>query len=988
MPPASDRAMPAAEQLFIGRTKELAVFDEALDLACAGQGRLVMLAGPPGIGKTRTAQQVAVHAAARGMRALWGRCPEAPGAPPYWPWLQMLRKFVSEHDAEAVRTTAGAATPYLASLDPNLAAQLPPHDPPPACADAAHARFRLFDAVAGFWQRAAANRPLLLVLDDLHCADVPSLRLLEFTAGETAASRILLFGTYRDAEITRTHPLADTLGALARLSTTVRVTLAGFTAAETAQFVAAVSGEEAPGLASTLHERTEGHPLFLAEMTRLLQARRTRDNAASGAVFDLTRVPAGIREVIASRLNRVSAPCSELLGTAAVIGRRFEIELLAQLLDGSGNDQCLDLLDEARRASLIEAMPEPAGWQFTHVLIRDALYDEMPTARRHRLHHRIATALERMHGDEPACLSALAYHWQAAHSVESAAKAAQYATRAAQHADATLAYEEAAQLYRRALQVTAPERTVERCGLLLALGNALLKAAEHEAAIDAFNNAAKIARQINAPAPLAQAALGYETASWRSGNTVGPVAVALLKEALAANSPLDSPQRAQLLAALCRALVYSDRVDAAVAIHGQAVQMARRLGDTAVLFAALGAIVPARWRPDLRPLRLAAGREAMQLAQRAGNAEWAAGHLTGWHVGDLIEAGDFESAVRAAEFGPDLDALAHQPYVRAVFINCRAMLALHAGRFAEGDRLAAEAMRQATQLAHTTGAAAVQLFTLRREQGRLAELAPVLEQFQRNVSDDATWQPGYIVLCCELGRREQAQAAFERLAAKQFDLGPPSSGARSGSLVYLAEACAWLGDTARAEALYALLAPYAGGGIVFGAHVASLGSADRVLGMLARTMQRWDDAEMHFERAIAFDEASSGRPWLARSRFEYAGMLLARGQSGDAVRARALLDAALASARELGMPALEQQVLALQAKAGAHDPYPAGLTIREVQVLCMVAEGRSNQEIANSLFRSVNTVANHVRHILAKIGAANRTEAAAFAARHGLLKRP
>ena len=282
----------------------------------------------------------------------------------------------------------------------------------------------------------------------------------------------------------------------------------------------------------------------------------------------------------------------------------------------------------------------------------------------------------------------------------------------------------------------------------------------------------------------------------------------------------------------------------------------------------------------------------------------------------------------------------------------------------------------------------MQLFTLRREQGRLAELAPVLEHFQRTVPDSATWQPGYIVLCCELGRHEQALAAFERLAAKDFAIGSISDGARSGSLVYLAEACAWLGDAVRAATLYALLKPHAGRGIVFGAHVASCGSADRVLGMLALTMERWDDAEAHFERAIAFDEASGGWPWLAHSRHEYAAMLLERKRPGDAQRASALLDAALATSRELGMRALEQRVLALQQPAARaeRECYPAGLTAREVQVLQMVAEGKTNQEIANALFRSANTVANHVRNILAKIDAVNRTEAAAFAVRHGLLK--
>jgi DNA-binding CsgD family transcriptional regulator len=918
------------------------------------------------------------------MLALWGRCPEEPGAPPYWPWLQALRHYVAAPDAVPVREAVGAAAGHVAALDSTLAARLPAHEVPPPLDDAAQARFRLFDAIAGIWQRAAARQPLLMVFDDLHCADVPSLKLLEFVAREAAASPIALLGTYRDAEVTRSHPLSDTIAALARLGGMQRLKLAGFSADETARFVAARGG--AASLAAAMHQRSDGHPLFLTEMARLLEDARL---VPERALAELQRVPSGVRDVIGSRLNRLSPPCLHALGNAAVVGRRFGFELLLSLLDDRSEERCLASLDEARAASLIEELPEPATYQFTHALIRDVLYDEMPVPRRTRMHQRIATVLEKLHGDEPVWLSTLAHHWHAARLPGSEAKAVEYATRAARHADATLAHEEAATLYALALQTIAPAREAERCELLLALGEAQTRAAAHEATLDTFNEAAQIARGLRNAGGLARAALGYETVAWRTVG-VGTVAAALLREALAANPALDSPLRARLLAALCRSLIFADRVDAAVAIHGQAVAMARRVGDAQALFAALSAIVPARWRPDLLPLRLAAGREAMQLAERAGSPEWAVGHLTGWHVGDLLESGDAKTAEHAASFGIETVAVRHQPYIRTVQLNCRAMLALHAGRFAEAERLALQGMQEATRLSQTTGAFAVQMFTLRREQGRLGELAPVLEQFQRSVADSATWQPGYIVLCCELGRQERAQSAFERLAANGFDLGQASESVRSGSLVYLAEACAWLGDAARAASLYARLRPHAGSGVVFGAHVASFGSVDRVLGMLTATMQRWDEAEAHFETALAFDAKTGGRPWLAHSRHEYAAMLLERKRPGDVQRAAALLDAALATCHELGMVALEQRVQSLRQPAaggGERESYPAGLTAREVQVLRMVAEGRTNQEIAKALFRSVNTVANHVRNILAKIDCANRTEAAAFAARHGLLER-
>ena len=209
------------------------------------------------------------------------------------------------------------------------------------------------------------------------------------------------------------------------------------------------------------------------------------------------------------------------------------------------------------------------------------------------------------------------------------------------------------------------------------------------------------------------------------------------------------------------------------------------------------------------------------------------------------------------------------------------------------------------------------------------------------------------------------------------------------NLPYLAEVCVGVGDARRAEPLYARIAPYAGRNIIFGGNTLSCGAADRLLGMLATTMERWDTAEQHFERAITVDTASRSLPWLAHTRHQYAVMLLERKRPGDAQRAVPLLDLALKTSRDLGMRALEQRALALQQRAtGAPASYPAGLSAREVQVLRLVAEGKTNHEIASALFRSTNTVANHVRNILAKIDCANRTEAAAFAVRHGLLKGP
>ncbi|MEO5698584.1 MAG: AAA family ATPase [Burkholderiaceae bacterium] len=301
MKTGTEPSAPSGEHAFVGREKELAAIHESLGLAIAGNGRVVMLAGPPGIGKTRTAQQVSEHAAAHDMLVLWGRCPEEPGAPPYWPWLQAVRLYVAVHDEATVLTHLGAAAAHLAALDPGIASRLPPQQPIAVPADPAQARFQLFDAITGFWQRAAADQPLLLVFDDLHCADVPSLRLLEFVASDSAASRVLLLGTFRDAEVTRSHPLSDTLALLSRQAGTQRLKLGGFSQEETAQFIGGVGSGLSPGLAVAMHKRSEGHPLFLAEMTRLLDETRGAEGDGTQLLADLQRVPTGVRETACRR---------------------------------------------------------------------------------------------------------------------------------------------------------------------------------------------------------------------------------------------------------------------------------------------------------------------------------------------------------------------------------------------------------------------------------------------------------------------------------------------------------------------------------------------------------------------------------------------------------------------------------------------------------------------------------------------------------------
>jgi DNA-binding CsgD family transcriptional regulator len=974
---------------FIGRHRELDAIKAALERAVSREPSIVLLAGEPGIGKTRTAQEISKHAGQCDVLGLWGRCSEEPGAPPYWPWLQLIRTYLAHHDEHSLDQAIGPAKEQLASLDPDLVGRLAEDIPESAETDAAKARFRLFDSIAGFWRRAAARQPLLLVIDDLHRADVPSLRLLEFVMAEAGTSRLLMLGTYRDAEVARQHPLSNTLAELHRHVRVQRLLLGGFSPAETAQFVAAATGTTSSELATMLHDQTEGHPLFLTELARDFQ--QANATTVSTAWAGLSGVPRGVRGVIGARLDRLTGLSLQVLQHAAVFGREFRLDLLRRVLGDPPEVDCLSAMEEARTASLIVEAGAPGCYQFVHALVREALYDELPAGRRAQVHQKIGAALELQFQDDlTPCLSALAHHYHAAGKSGDTAKAIEYATRAAERATTLQAHEEASRHYLRACAGLTPGAgtDVQRCVLLLGLGEAQNSAGASAMALATFAEAADCARRLSDPALLARAAIGFGQAQWRLG-IEGSSAVVLIREALMRLAPADLRHRTALLTALCQALLFSNQPDEAETAFRKAVALARHLDDPVTLFRAMCAILPGRWFPDRLALRIQTAREAIELARRAGHPEWAAPYLSGWHTGDLMEAGDTVGATATAQFHLVAGEAMREPFNEAVALAALAMIATHEGRFSEAESLAARALRCGTRFdrANAAGIFGVQMFTIRRHQGRLRELAPILGHFLGKESQGTAWGPGLAILYCELGDRAEAYEVFERLAVGDF-AGIARDAIRISSLAYLAEVCVWLGDTRRAAILFELLLPYSGRTIVFGAHTASFGAADRLLGMLAATLKRWDLAHYHYERAIGFDERTGGRPWLAHSRTAMANMLLQRKHGADYDQARSLLKAALDDARKLGMRGLEETILALQQQSEIeHDPACtlAGLSRREIEVLSLVAAGKTNQEIAVALFRSPNTVANHVRNILGKTQAANRAEAAAFAARHGLL---
>jgi predicted ATPase/DNA-binding NarL/FixJ family response regulator len=990
------RAQAAGGDVFVGRERELAALGTALDEALDGAGRIVMLSGEPGIGKTRTAQVLARYAESRDVRVLWGRCYEEPGAPPFWPWLQVIRACVEACDDARLRALANAGAGDLVEILPELAQRLPGIAPAERPADATQARFRLFDAIAGFWKRAAGDAPHLLVLDNLHWADAPTLRLLEFLAPTVGSARLLVLGTYRDIELSRRHPLSNTLGELARDPRFQRLRLAGFNLGEASRFMAAAAGRALPpDLAAAVHGQTEGNPLFLGEIARFLMQEGVLDEAAAAARAGLgpvlRRIPEGVREVIGTRLNRLSRACNAVLANAAAIGRTFSSEVLAQIA-GGGEDALSAALEEALAAAVIEPAAEPGCFQFSHALVRETLYDEIPPPRRARLHLRIGAALETLQGRDPmSTLAALAHHYCAALPGGEPRKAADYAQRAAEQADRLFAYEEAARYCRLALQALeakgAADDPARRCRLLIALGQALVKTGENLQAAEVLQHAAASAKALGVSEEFAHAALAFEEATWRPG-IPGNAAAGVLREALAGLAEGDSVLRARVLASLTRALVFSGQLDEAMEVHRQALPMARRLGDPATIAAALRSVATARWLPQQFAARVSNTLEAEHYAEVIGDRERVL-EAASWRLFDLMELGDLHARAKEFEAYVKLAAEVRQPFYQYIAVSSHAMVALFEGRLEDSERFAREALELGGRMPglDAEGIFGIQMFTVRREQGRLRELAPVVAHFVKNTAAAATWRPGLALVYCELGLAAEARAQFEAILAGGFE-SVPQDGRWVTSMAYLAEVCVFLGDIARAATLYELLLPFEGRNFMAPPNVACLGAAARYLGMLAATMKRFREAERHFEAGLAMNARQGARPWLAHTQHQYASMLLARNANGDRERAVALLDEALAAAREIGMAGLEARVAALReeaARAPGRARYPAGLSHREVEVLRLVAAGRGNREIAEALFVSHNTVANHVRSILTKTNTANRAEAAAFAVQHALV---
>jgi DNA-binding CsgD family transcriptional regulator len=983
--PAQLRLTPSFP--FVGRSRELGVLRTLLPRAEGEGGRAVLLAGEPGSGKSRLVRELAHEFAREGAAVLYGAC-DAVVRTPYRPFAEALGHLVRHADRSWLRANLAPSGAELVRLLPELAAEVGDLPAPPA-ADPDTERHRLHTAVADLLAGISGRSPVLLVLEDVHWADLPTLLLLRHLVRAGAEARMFLLATFRDGEVDAAEALSETLVEVRRTEGVVRMRLSGLSGDEVAEFVRQATGVRAGDeLADAISVLTGGNAFLLTELWRELLETDALE-LGGGAVqlrrpLDELGTPEGVREVVSQRLSRLAPQTSEILELAAVAGSEFQLATLrraARLPEGA----LLDAIDEGRRSGMIEEISgRGLAYRFTHELVRRALSDRLTTSRRAELHLRVAEALEAVApGGRGGLLADLAHHFAAAAPLGGVERAVEYNLRAAEAASASLAFGEAVERLETALALGIDDLR-RRGETALALGTACHHAGRSVDALEAFTATAELARELGDRELLARAAIGFEEACWRPG-IADAGAVELLEEAAAGVGDLGPELWVRLLGGLARALDFRGERERAAAVRDEAIKLAREGSDRRGWLAAV--LAGAYWSRGTSTMEEIHDmlQEARSIAEELGAVGLRA-EVLAWTVPTYVALGDHDAArsVLAGLF--DTARPLNEPFWFHVAEHYASALALCDGDLPAAESAAARSREWSRLLTgrDASGIHGIQMFSIRREQGRLAELAPVIRLLAAEGRADV-WRPGLVALLAELGMEEEARRELAPVRADGLE--PFRRSLWLASLTYLADASSALADASVAADVYAELEPYAGSNVMIGHLVSCYGAADRYLGMLATVLGDWARAEVHFEAALELNTRLGARTWLAHTAFEYARMLLARRAAGDRSRATALLGKTLSLTESIGLASLAARAARLGVPAAATAAaLPDGLSPREVTILRLVARGLSNREIGRELVISEHTAANHVRSILRKTRCTNRTEAAAYAHRQGLVR--
>jgi tetratricopeptide (TPR) repeat protein/predicted Ser/Thr protein kinase len=938
----------AGERRLFGRDRELAELQEALGAALSGGRRGAMLAGDPGIGKTTLAAALAVKAEKSGAAILYGRCDED-FLIPYRPFVEALGHLVTHAPAGLLDRHVDDYGGILGRLVPQLSQRLGSRRP---ALSTQGDLYMLFSAVAALLSAASARQPLVVVLDDLHWADSQTISLLRYLLTSPTPMTGLVLGTYRPTDLGREHGLIDLVADLYREPELTWMLLEGLDEDAIVQMTAARArhelDDEGVRLAQALHDETKGNPFFTIEILRNLaeSGQLVRESGRWSTRRDISEIalPRTVRETIKRRVVRLGRRAEselggrieEVLGTAAVVGREIDVELLGQVLE-EDRDDLLDVLETAREAALVTEAPGPTrGYSFSHALIEHALYDGLRAPVRRRTHRLIAEALERICGPEPGPrIGELAHHWLEGMQPDEAPKVLDYLRRAAEAAVTKLAPSEAVRLYKSALELH--ERypgggEQMRCELLIGLGDAQRQRGDPEHR-QTLLDAARLAQTIGDGDRLIRAALCNTRGFVSETGEVDSERVAILNAALDAIGEADSSSHARLLATLAAELTFSGDWRRRLELSDRGLAMARRIGDPATLGTVLSSRFMTVWTPETLDERCADTAAELDLVERGGGDLIARFWALHWRAIACVEAGDLHEAERRFEEEDRIADRLGQPTARWLAAYDRAIQALFRGRLEEAEQYAVEAGRIGSESGQPEAEAFFggQLVNIRFEQGRLAELEPLIDEQLKARPGIPAFRAALALARSEGGLDDEARETIAVDAARDFDEFPYDSNWLVGLSIY-AQACGSLGETGAATSLARLLDPW-GAQIAYNSATV-WGSVSRLLGVLLGVLGRYEAAEQRLEHAARLHDRIGAPIWLARTRVDLAHVLLAWDRPADGDRARRLLEQALAAAAELGCAGIERRAsgllggadtqLATHRSHDLHRPPPGG----------------------------------------------------------------
>jgi class 3 adenylate cyclase/tetratricopeptide (TPR) repeat protein len=915
------RVTPSAQTRtsFVGREAELADLRRYVEEASEGHGALVLVGGEPGVGKTRLVLEAAEEASQFGMMALVGRCYEMETATPYLPLIEILESASRGISRESFREVLGDSAAEIARLTPELR-RLFPDLPEPLDLPPEQARRYLFNSVWDFMDRAGQAHPLVLVMDDLHWSDESTLLLLEHLAERLSDMRVLMLGTYRDVELDVARPLARTLEALVRRRLAHRIFLKRLGVDEVRGMVDQLAGQEAPeALVALIYEETEGNPFFVEEVFQhLAEEGKLFDDDGQfrpHLVLDELDVPESVRLVVGRRLERMSDEAKEMLAAAAIMGRRFRMELLEAM--GMDADRVMDALEEAEKSRLVSSSMEGASpiFEFGHELIRQTLLAGISVLRRQRLHGKAAEALERVHAAElKEHAGDVAHHLLQAGSASDPLKLVGYLALAGDRAMEQAAFEEALGHFENALSVS----TVGKLPLALLKekrGAALQSLGRYEEGIGSWREALDLYEQEEAGESLAE--LCVLAASHLGWGSRWAEAVEMAQRGLTAGTAASPSVRVRLLAIAGVLVSLAGAYEEGEGLIAEAEALAEQFDDEAMMGQVLSARAVHHWGYAEMRETIEHGVPGADRLRRTGNL-WQLATTLPFVEWAYTYTGQEEEAERVfQELEPLSRRLGHYGSLTFALRDSSIRQTSRAPDLAEQEQAALRDFELSRQAG--SGIFLAQSYTwlgtARFFMGRWEEALPDLEMGSKVEAEIPGVFTGISLgaeLQCRIyidpeGAGSVVQAAWTRLPI----LGRPTPLGSLALLLATVEALPRIGRPEEAGALYPLIRQTLDSGVIH--RTFGWTPVEALAGLSAGCAGDWDTAERHFVAVTKRMEESDRLMQVPECLRLHAETLLRRGDASDGDRARGLLERARDNYQAFGMPKhveLCEQVLA------------------------------------------------------------------------------